>query len=53
MQCFFDKSATVVDVTNKEVIDIFQDGVYHLRTFEDFGHRCPTTYQASLEAHPT
>jgi hypothetical protein len=25
MQCFFDKHATVVDVTDKEVIDLFQD----------------------------
>jgi hypothetical protein len=39
MRCFFDKRATVVDVTNKEVIDLFQDGLYHHRTFEDFGRR--------------
>jgi hypothetical protein len=37
MRRFFDKSATVVDVTDKEVIDLFQDGLYHRRTFEDFG----------------
>jgi hypothetical protein len=36
---FFDKRATVVDVSNKEVIDLFQDGLYHRLTFEDFGHR--------------
>jgi hypothetical protein len=36
---FFDKRTTVVDVTNKEVIDLFQDGLYHRRTFEDFGRR--------------
>jgi hypothetical protein len=36
---FFDKRATVVDVSDKEVIDLFQDGLYHRRTFEDFGHR--------------
>jgi hypothetical protein len=35
MRCFFDKR-TVVDVTDKEVIDLFQDGLYHLHTFEDF-----------------
>jgi hypothetical protein len=29
MQRFFDKRATVVDVTDKEVIDLFQDGLYH------------------------
>jgi hypothetical protein len=29
MRRFFDKRATVVDVTNKEVIDLFQDGLYH------------------------
>jgi hypothetical protein len=39
MWCFFDKRATVVDVTDKEVIDLFQDGLYHRRTFEDFGRR--------------
>jgi hypothetical protein len=40
MRRFFDKRATIVDVTDKEVIDLFQDGLYHYRTFEDFGrHR--------------
>jgi hypothetical protein len=41
MRHFFDKRATVVDVTDKEVIDLFQDGLYHRRTFEDFGRRRP------------
>jgi hypothetical protein len=41
MRRFFDKRATVVDVTDKEVIDLFQDGLYHRRTFEDFGQRRP------------
>jgi hypothetical protein len=40
MRCFFDKRATTVDVTDKKVIDLFQDGLYHRRTFEDFGRRC-------------
>jgi hypothetical protein len=39
MHRFFDKRATVVDVTDKEVIDLFQDGLYHRCTFEDFGRR--------------
>jgi hypothetical protein len=39
MRRFFDKRATVVDVTNKEVIDLFQDGLYHRRTFKDFSCR--------------
>jgi hypothetical protein len=43
MRCFFDKSATTVDVTDKEVIDLFQDGLYHRCTFEDFGLRCPSS----------
>jgi hypothetical protein len=43
MRCFFDKRATVVDVTDKEVIDLFQDGLYHCRTFEDFGRRRPSS----------
>jgi hypothetical protein len=41
MRRFFDKRATVVDVTDKEVIDLFQDGLYHRRTFENFGRRRP------------
>jgi hypothetical protein len=41
MRHFFDKRATLVDVTDKEVIDLFQDGLYHRRTFEDFGRRRP------------
>jgi hypothetical protein len=36
MRRFFDKRATVVDVTDKEFIDLFQDGLYYRRTFEDF-----------------
>jgi hypothetical protein len=43
MRCFFDKRATVVDVTDKEVIELFQDGLYHRRTFEDFGRRRPSS----------
>jgi hypothetical protein len=39
MRRFFDKRATVVVVTDKEVIDLFQDGLYHHRNFEDFGCR--------------
>jgi hypothetical protein len=36
---FFDKRATVVDVTDKEVIDLFHDGLYH----QDFVRRCPSS----------
>jgi hypothetical protein len=43
MRCFFDKNVTIVDVTDKEVIDLFQDGLYHRHTFEDFGHRRPSS----------
>jgi hypothetical protein len=43
MRCFFDKRATVVDVTDKEVIDLFQDGLYHRRTIEEFGRRRPSS----------
>jgi hypothetical protein len=39
MRRFFDKRATIVDVSDKEVIDLFQDGIYHRRTFKDFGRR--------------
>jgi hypothetical protein len=30
MRRFFDKRATVVNVSDKEVIDLFQDGLYHV-----------------------
>jgi hypothetical protein len=40
---FFDKRATVVGVTDKEVIDLFQDGLYHRGNFEDFGCRRPSS----------
>jgi hypothetical protein len=43
MRCFFDKRAIVVDVSDKEVIDLFQDGLYHHHTFEDFGRRRPSS----------
>jgi hypothetical protein len=43
MRCFFDKRATVVDVSDKEVIDLFQDGLYHRRTFEHFDRRRPSS----------
>jgi hypothetical protein len=43
MRRFFDKRATVVDVTDKEVNDLFQDGLYHRRTFEDFGRCRPSS----------
>jgi hypothetical protein len=42
-QHFFDKRATVVDVTDKEVIDLFQDGLYHHRTFVDFSRYRPSS----------
>jgi hypothetical protein len=43
MRRFFDKHATVVDITDKEVIDLFQDGLYHRCTFEDFGRYRPSS----------
>jgi hypothetical protein len=43
MRRSFDKRATVVDVTDKEVIDLFQYGLYHRRSFEDFGHHRPSS----------
>jgi hypothetical protein len=43
MRRFFDKRATVVDVADKEVIDLFQNGLYHRRTSEDFGRRRPSS----------
>jgi hypothetical protein len=43
MRRFFDKRATVVDLTDKEVINLFQDGLYHRRTFEDFVRHCTSS----------
>jgi spermidine synthase len=43
MRHFFDKRATIVDVSDKEVIDLFQDVLYHRRTFEDLGRRRPSS----------
>jgi hypothetical protein len=43
MRRFFDKRTTVVNVTDKEVIDLFQDGLYYRHTFEDFGRRRPSS----------
>jgi hypothetical protein len=43
MRCFFNKRTMVVDVTDKDVIDPFQDGLYHRHTFEDFGRRHPSS----------
>jgi hypothetical protein len=44
MQRFFDKRATIVDVTDKEIIDLFQDVLYkHRRTFEDFDRHRPSS----------
>jgi hypothetical protein len=43
MRRFFDKRATVVDVSDNEVIDLFQDSLYHRRTFEDFDRRRPSS----------
>jgi hypothetical protein len=37
------RQAREVDVTDKEVIDLFQDRLYHHPTFEDFGHRRPSS----------
>jgi hypothetical protein len=43
MRRFFDKRTTVLDVTDKEVIDLLQDGLYHHHTFEDIGRRRPSS----------
>jgi hypothetical protein len=48
MQHFFDKRATVVDVSDKDVIGLFKDGLYHRRTFEVFGRR-PSSFVTHLK----
>jgi hypothetical protein len=47
---FFDKNATVIDVTDKEVIDIFQDDLYHRRTLIDFGCCRPSSISKLVTA---
>jgi hypothetical protein len=41
--CFLDKCTTVVHVPYKEVIDLFQDGLYHRCTFKDFSRHRPSS----------
>jgi hypothetical protein len=48
MRRYFDKRETIVDVPDKEVIDLFQDELYHCRTFEDFG-RCRSSSITKLK----
>jgi hypothetical protein len=49
MQRFFDKRAIVVDIADKEVINLFQNGLYHHRTFEDFSRRHPSSITKLLD----
>jgi hypothetical protein len=53
MRHFFDKRTIVVDVTNKEAIDLFQDSLYHCRTFEDFGRRHPSSITKHKDMIPS
>ena len=39
MRHFFDMRATVIDITNREVIDYFQEGLHFCRTYEEFGRQ--------------
>jgi hypothetical protein len=48
MRRFFDKRATVVDVTDKEVIDLFQDGLYQRRSSPPELHHPPQGYDHLL-----
>lgn len=38
---FFDKKATIVDATEHDVIDCFQNSLHDRRMFQDFGRRHP------------
>lgn len=38
---FVDKKATIVNITERDVIDCFQNGLYGHRMFQDFGRRRP------------
>ena len=39
MRRFFDMHATVIDITDREVIDYFQEGRHFRRTYEEFGRQ--------------
>jgi hypothetical protein len=41
--CFFDKHASIIDVTDKEIINTFQQGIFDKCTYIDFGRTRPTT----------
>ena len=38
---FFDKKTTIVDITERNIIDCFQNDLHNSRMFQDFGRRCP------------
>lgn len=41
LRWFFEKKATIVDISEADVIECLQNGLYDRRTYQDFGHRRP------------
>jgi hypothetical protein len=46
---FFEKKATIVDISERDVIDCFQNGLYYRHTYSDFGRRRLTTVKELKE----
>jgi hypothetical protein len=42
-RCFFEMHATIVNITDEDVIRCFQNGLFSKHTYHDFGHNRPTT----------
>ena len=43
MRHFFGMRATVIDITDREVIDYFQEGLHFCRTYEVFSRQCSSS----------
>jgi hypothetical protein len=42
-RCFFEMHATIVNITDEDVIRCFQNGLFSKHTYHYFGRNCPTT----------
>lgn len=46
---FFEKKTTIVDISERDVIDCFQNGLSGRRMYQDFGRRRPSTIKELKE----
>jgi hypothetical protein len=42
-RCFFETRATIINITDEDIIPSFQYGLFSKKMYHDFGHNCPTT----------